>query len=52
MALTIGRILARELSITGLVDRLNKLFAQSERGINEVDRKAYYARRRQRLMVP
>ncbi len=50
MALTIGRILARNLTINSLVDRLNRLFAQAERGINTVDRKAYYARRRQRLV--
>ncbi len=52
MSLTIGRILRSNLDIEQLIERLNQMFAQAERGINAVDRKAYYARRRQRLMVP
>ncbi len=50
MALTIGRILQRAPTIEKLIERLNQLFAQSGRGINAVDRKAYYSRRRQRLV--
>ena len=49
MALTIGRILDRSPTIQKLVERLNTLFGQTNRGINDVDRKAYYARRRERL---
>ena len=50
MALTIGRILQQAPTIEKLVERLNRLFGQVDRGINRVDRKAYYARRRQRLV--
>ena len=51
MALTIGRILERTPKIDKLVQRLNILFGQTNRGINDVDRRAAVARRRQRLMV-
>ena len=50
MALTIGRILQRAPTIEKLVERLNRLFGQTERGVNKVDREAYYSRRRQRLV--
>ena len=51
MPFTIGRILQKAPTIEKLVERLNILFAQSDRAINTVDRNAYFARRRQRLMV-
>ena len=49
MAHTIGRILQRAPTIVKLVERLNTLFSQIERGSNRVERDGYYARRRQRL---
>lgn len=49
MAFTLGRILQTAPTIVKLVQRLNTLFGQTDRGINAVDRKAYYSRRRQRL---
>ena len=52
MPFTIGRILQGSPTLEKLVERLNILFSQTNRAVNTVDRNAYFARRRQRLMLP